>query len=110
MHIGSIILVSLGVVFLLLETEDRSVRFHAFQSILLGAIVIILQIGIRIIGFIPPLGFLLAVVLKWAVGIAWVVLTIYLMYRAYGDDLYQLPYLGPRAARLSRLQDDRGAE
>lgn len=91
-----------GVVFLMLEPDDRSVRFHAFQSILLGVIVLTLQAGIWILGFIPPLGILLGELLRWIVGFAWIILTLVLMAKAFGGEDYQLPYLGPRAARLAR--------
>lgn len=92
-----------GVVFLLLEPHERFVRFHAFQSILLGAVVVILQIGIWILGLVPPLGWFIGDLLRALVGIAWIVLTIFLMAKAYGGEEYQLPYLGPRARRLLNL-------
>lgn len=92
-----------GVVFLLLEPHERFVRFHAFQSILLGAVVLILQIGIWILGLVPPLGWFIGDLLRALVGIAWIVLTIFLMAKAYGGEEYQLPYLGPRARRLVNL-------
>ena len=90
-----------GVVFLLLD-DDRFVRFHAFQSILLGAVVLILQIGIAILMLVPPLGWLLGDVLRATVGICWGILTIFLMIKAYAGEAYQLPYIGPRAAKLTR--------
>lgn len=91
-----------GVVFLVLEPDDRSVRFHAFQSILLGVIVLTLQAGIWVLSWIPPLGILLGELLRWIVGFAWVILTLVLMAKAFGGEDYQLPYLGPRAAKLAR--------
>lgn len=91
-----------GVVFLLLEPDDRSIRFHAFQSILLGVIVITLQIGIWILGWVPPLGLLVGDLLRWIVGFGWVIVTLVLMAKAFGGEDYQLPYLGPRAAKLAR--------
>jgi uncharacterized membrane protein len=104
-HIAAMICYSLsfatGVVFLLLETEHRTVRFHAFQSVLLGVVFLILEIGIVILGLIPPLGWLLAGVLHWVVFLALVGLTIFLMAKAYGGEEYQLPYVGPRAFRLA---------
>jgi uncharacterized membrane protein len=90
-----------GVVFLILEPNDKDVRFHAFQSILLGAVVFILQVGIWILSFVPPLGFLLGDILQWMVGIALVGLTVFLMIKAYSGERFQLPYLGPRAQRLA---------
>jgi uncharacterized membrane protein len=104
-HVAAMICYSLsfatGVVFLLLETEHRTVRFHAFQSVLLGVVFLILEVGIWILGLIPPLGWLLAGVLHWVVFLALVGLTIFLMAKAYGGEEYQLPYVGPRAFRLA---------
>ncbi len=94
-----------GAIFLLLETEDKSVRFHAFQSILVGAVIAILEIGIAILGLIPPLGWLLSGVLHWLVGVGWILLSLFLMIKAYGGEEYALPYVGPRALRLARPYD-----
>ncbi len=91
-----------GAVFLLLEAKDRLVRFHAFQSILMGAVFLILELGIWILGFIPPLGWLLASVLHWIVGLGWIGLSLLLMVRAHAGEEYQLPYIGPRARRMAR--------
>jgi len=90
-----------GLVFLILETEDRSVRFHAFQSILLGATSIILLVWAAFLGLIPFVGTLVGAFIKLVVGLAWLTLTVFLVAKAYSGETYRLPYLGPRAAKLA---------
>ncbi len=94
-----------GIVMLMLEQEDRSVRFHAFQSILLGAVCLVLTIGVVVLGWIPPLGWLLGGILRWIVGFAWLFVSVFLMLKAYSGEDYRLPYLGSRASRLASPLD-----
>lgn len=90
-----------GLVFLILETEDRTVRFHAFQSILLGATSSILLIWAALLGLIPFLGPPISWFIKLVVGLAWLMATLFLIAKAYSGEAYRLPYLGPRAAKLA---------
>jgi uncharacterized membrane protein len=90
-----------GVVFLILETENRSVRFHAFQSILLGAVCSVLIIWAAFLGLIPLLGPPMGIFIKLIVSAVWLVLTVFLVAKAYSGEDYRLPYLGQRAAKLA---------
>lgn len=76
-----------GLIFLLLETKNAFVRFHALQSLItfLGLFIVTL-----VIGFIPFLGFLVNMLL-WPLGI---VLWIVLMVKAYKGERYKLPVVG----------------
>ena len=76
-----------GIVFLMIEKEDRSVRFHAMQSIILSVAVLVVSI---ILGFIPVFGWLLALPINLAVGVLWVVL----MVKAYQGEEWEVPVLG----------------
>ena len=76
-----------GIVFLMIEKEDRSVRFHAMQSIILSVAVLVVSI---ILGFIPLLGWLLGLLINLAVGVLWVVL----MVKAYQGEEWEVPVLG----------------
>jgi uncharacterized membrane protein len=81
-----------GLVFLLLETENRFVRFHAIQSI---AVFGLLSIAALILGWIPVIGAALAWIL-WVVGfILWIIL----MVKAYQGQRYKLPWAGDFAER-----------
>ena len=84
-----------GVVFLMLEKDNRFVRFHAMQSI----IVSVALIGVSIIlGFIPILG--------WAVGVllnlVGVVLWIMLMVKAFQGEEWEVPFVGKIAREQVR--------
>ncbi|MGB9593892.1 MAG: DUF4870 domain-containing protein [Anaerolineae bacterium] len=76
-----------GLVFWFLEPENRFVRFHAMQSIVVfGAI----TIAAFLLGLIPVIGWILSPIL-WLAG---VVLWLWLMYKAYQGELYKLPWAG----------------
>jgi uncharacterized membrane protein len=78
-----------GIIFFLIEKENRFVRFHAFQSILFGvawfvAFFIASSLTVLLIGFI----------LMPIVSIGGLILWLILMYKAYNNEEYELPYLG----------------
>src|SRR4030043_1781514 len=78
-----------GILFYILEKDNKFVRFHAFQSILFGVCLFgasfiassltIVLIGILLIPIVSIVGFCL-----WAM----------LMWKAYNNEEYELPYLG----------------
>jgi uncharacterized membrane protein len=79
----------MGVVVLFSEKENRFVRFHAFQSIIFGIVwagasAIASNLTIVLIGFI----------LSPIVNVAGVILWFYLMWKAYNNQEYQLPFVG----------------
>ena len=81
-----------GILFLVVEKEDKFVRFHAFQSILFGvASYLIYFITVSLMAFI--IGF----VLTPLVSVALFVLYAMLMWKAYNNETYELPVLGKMA-------------
>jgi uncharacterized membrane protein len=75
-----------GIVFLILEKENRFVRFHAIQSM---ATFLVLTVAMMIIGLIPIIGLLS--ILIWILSlILWVVL----MFKAFKGEMYKLPVVG----------------
>ena len=76
-----------GIVFLIIEKESKSVRFHALQSIVTFGVLTVVQI---ILSVIPIIGWIL-VPLVW---ILMVVLWIILMIRAYSGVMWKLPWVG----------------
>jgi uncharacterized membrane protein len=87
-----------GVLFLVLEKENRFVRFHAAQSIGVGLVLFAANIVLTVLGNvlsnIPILGFLVSLALAMAVGLASFVLWLYLMYRAWQGDEWEVPVIG----------------
>ena len=76
-----------GIVFIIIEPENKFVRFHAMQSIVaFGAI----TIAATIIGLIPFIGSFLGGLI-WLLG---VVLWIVLMVKAYQNIRFKLPWSG----------------
>ncbi len=81
-----------GIVFLVLEKENKFVRFHAFQSLLTFLPLSVLG---WILGWIPFLGWALA-------GLVWlliVILWLILMFKAYKGEKYKLPIAGDIAEK-----------
>ena len=81
-----------GVVFLVIEKDNRFVRFHAMQS----TVVFLAIVGIDILlQIVPILG---ALVVVFLVIPASAVLWLVLMYKAYQGEEFSLPIVGPFAA------------
>ena len=78
-----------GIVFLLIEPENKFVRFHAIQSIIVFGI---LNIAGIILNLIPSIGWIVPAV----VFILWVVL----MVKAYQGTRYKIPWAGNLAEKL----------
>ncbi len=98
-----------GIVFILIEKEDRYVRFHAMQSILLGAAWIVLQIALNVIEAIfaatNVLGFLVVIIgllVSLVLGLGFFILWIILVIRAFQGQGIRLPYLAPLADQYSQ--------
>jgi uncharacterized membrane protein len=77
-----------GIAFLVLEKENRFVRFHALQSVLaFGGITLVWLL----LNAVPILGFIFGVlVIIPASAILWLVL----MFKAYQGDEFKLPIVG----------------
>lgn len=76
-----------GIIFLLIEKDNKFVRFHAIQSIAtFGA----LCVALFILAWIPFVGWVLAPLI-WLLGI---ILWIVLMYKAYQEEEWKVPIAG----------------
>jgi uncharacterized membrane protein len=76
-----------GLIFLILEKEDKFVRFHAIQSIItFGAITVVYIIFFWVHFF-------------WILWLLSLVLWVVLMYKAYQGEKYKLPVLGDIAEK-----------
>ena len=93
-----------GIVFFLLETEDRFVRFHAAQSITLGILLVVASVGLSILGavlaFIPIMGWLIWMLTSVVLGLGTFVLWLLLIYRAYRGEPWEVPFARQVARRL----------
>jgi uncharacterized membrane protein len=81
-----------GIIFLVLEKDNKFVKFHAIQSIIVFGAITVAGIIFR---FIPFIGGILSWLL-WALGfILWIIL----MVKAYRGEKYKLPVAGAIAEK-----------
>ncbi len=81
-----------GIVFIIIEHENKYVRFHAIQSIIVfGA----LTIASGILSWIPFIG----AFFTWLIGVLSIILWIVLMIKAYQGTRYKLPLSGNLAEK-----------
>jgi uncharacterized membrane protein len=93
-----------GVIFLVVEKENRFVRFHAAQSIVIGVALIAVSIALSIVtgllSVIPILGFLMGLALSMGFALVSFVLWIVLMYRAFQGQEWVTPVAGAYAQKI----------
>ncbi len=80
-----------GIVFLVIEKENKFVRFHAMQSTIISGALFVLQI---VLSFIPFL-----IMLSPLVGLLGIALWIILMIKAYKGETFKLPIVGDIAEK-----------
>lgn len=82
-----------GIVFILIEKENKFVRFHAMQSIITSGGLFVLQIALSMIPFMWRISSL--------IGLGGLIIAIFLMYKAYQGEKYKLPIIGDIAEQNS---------
>jgi len=82
----------LGLIFFLIESENKFVRFHAVQSI---AIFGTINIMLIIFGWIPVLNVFMGFLVGGFAFVLWIVL----MYKSYQGVMYKLPFDGDLAEK-----------
>jgi uncharacterized membrane protein len=105
-YIGNIICclgVILSVVFLVTEKENRFVKFHAFQSLFLCGVCVVLLIVVEILGVILGMVHLgiLATGLWFILVLIFLVLWLLAGIKAYSGQWYKLPGIGDLAFNLA---------
>ena len=95
-----------GVLFLVLEPykNNRFVRFHAIQSIILNVAIVALAIVWNIIvGILVSIGgfwvLTVALPLDWLFGLGVFSLWLFLMFQAYSEREFRIPWMGDIAAK-----------
>lgn len=98
-----------SIAFLVLEPYNRSkfVRFHAFQSLLthVAVVLVFIALGIvgAIIGSIVPVFALILLPVEGLLSLACLCLVLLMMYKAYQSEMFELPLVGPIAAKQARM-------
>ncbi len=83
-----------GIIFILIEQENKFVRLHAVQSIYVFSV---LTVANLILGWLPIIGGILA----WIFGVVGFILWIVLMVKAYQGVKYKVPWAGDFAEKRS---------
>ena len=104
-----------GLIFYLIEKEDRFVRWHAAQSIALSAVLAVVYIVLTFLGTVVSMTtfsgssglFLVGSLFSLVLGLVWLVATVgsfvvwlYLIVKAYQGDTVRLPVVANLADRL----------
>lgn len=76
-----------GIIFLLIEKENRFVRFHAMQSIIVSVPLFIISF---ILTVIPIIGLVIGMLASPLILVLWV----FMMYKAYKGEWFKLPIVG----------------
>jgi len=79
-----------GIIILLVEKQNKFVRFHAMQSIIVFGGIFVLNIAL---GFIPILGWIAELLLSLGSFVLWIVL----MWKAFQGEMYKVPKIGDLA-------------
>jgi uncharacterized membrane protein len=89
-----------AIIFLVVEPYNRSrfIRFHSFQSIFFCVALIVLQVGLSILTFVPFMG-LITIPLHLLVGIGALAIWIVLLMKANQGQMYKLPFIGDLAEK-----------
>ena len=93
-----------SIVVAVVEKQSRFVRFHAFQSLLLHAIMLVIGFGFFFISIalaFANVGLLNLILLpiRLLLGLAFLAVLIVLMIKANGGEQYELPVIGEMARK-----------
>jgi len=81
-----------GVLFFLIEKENKFVKFHAMQSMCFSLAVSVLTFGLM---FIPIVGWIAIPIVQLGSFVCWIIL----MVKAYQGQWFRLPVIGEFAAK-----------
>lgn len=90
-----------GIILLIIEKDNKFVRFHAAQSTVLYLALLVLDIALGFLTFIPYVGFIISLA-SMLIGLLSLVLWIFLMYKAYKGEMYRLPVIAEYADQLEQ--------
>ena len=110
-YLGLITLGLIPGILLLLEPENRLIKFHSIQCLFLVAINVLISTFFCIFSFISSyisyIGSIISCLLSIPLTIWWfglLGLTIFLAIKAYNEEYYKLPIIGDQAERIAFRQ------
>ena len=88
-----------GILFLVVEKENRFVRFHAMQSTVLSIAWIIVSYALSFFSSVPLLGWIIGIVTSLVLGLGGFILWLLLMWKAFQGEEWELPVVGAFARK-----------
>ncbi len=88
-----------GILFLVVEKENRFVRFHAMQSTIMCIAWIIVSYGLRLFLYVPLIGWIVGILISLVLGLGGFLLWIYLMWQAFQGNEFEIPVIGAFARK-----------
>jgi len=85
-----------GIILLITEKNNQFVRFHAMQSTMIFGAILLFNM---VLGIVPVLGWIIALILSPLVALVSFILWLVLMWKAYNGEKYKLPYVGDLAEK-----------
>jgi uncharacterized membrane protein len=83
-----------GLIILLIEKENKFVRFHALQALILGIVEIVCFIVISVIlGMIPYIGWFFFSWVGWVLGGVCYIFAIIAIIKSFNGERYYVPFL-----------------
>ncbi len=90
-----------SIVAVVVEKDNKFIRFHGFQSLLLHGAVIVcsvaLQIATMVVAMVSSILAFIVSLLGLVIGLALLGATIFMMIKANGNEEYKLPVIGDMA-------------
>jgi uncharacterized membrane protein len=86
-----------GIAVLIMERENKFVRFHALQSTLWFLFLMIVGWVLRLVRGLPFIGWILGIIINPLLTVLGIVITasiIFLAYKAYKGESFKLPIIG----------------
>ena len=86
-----------GIAILIMERENKFVRFHALQSTLWFLLLMVAGWMLGIIDKLPVIGWVLGIIITplLAVGVfVFIGSAVFLMYKAFGNETFKIPIIG----------------
>ena len=91
-----------GLIFFLIEKENKFVKFHAMQAIVFSVTLFVISF---VLAFIPVVGWALIPLVQIGGLVVWIIL----MVKAYKGEWFQLPVVGEIAAKqVGGIETDTG--
>jgi uncharacterized membrane protein len=78
--------------------KNRFIRFHSFQCLFFAVALIVLQIGLSILAFVPFLA-LITIPLHLLIGLGALIVWVILLLKANGGQMWKLPVIGDMAEK-----------